>query len=75
MVQDIFAAVANNFHDHAKSDGPKNRKFRAVLQAIVENLASSSQRVSGELIICAVWFITFTTLGKYPELLNCLSRD
>ena len=48
-----------------QSSRPKTVDFEAVLETIMANLASSTQRVSGDLRSHSQsWLVTFTTLAK-----------
>ena len=50
-LQNFTHSVCKNLDDQTRSGRPKNIDSEAVLKAIETNLASSTQRVSGKLVI------------------------
>ena len=55
----LFCSGSKNLDNQARSCRPKSMDFKAVLQVLVANPASSSQRVSGKLSISQSWRVCF----------------
>ena len=69
-----FCLVCKNLNNQARSNRPKNVNYVTILQAIDVNLVSWIWRVSGELSICSVWFVTFmTSANSYSAAIFCFT--
>ena len=66
-----------NLKNQARFDRRKTMNFKAVLQAILANLMSSTERVSGKLGISQYSVVPHSHdfRKKYLELHNCVSHD